>query len=308
MKIFVTGGAGFIGSHLVDELIKVGHEVTIIDSCLEKKKYFINPQADMIKKPINHRRVLRAIEKVKPDIVCHLAAQISVPHSVKDPAFDAQVNLVDSLVFAKTCADIGVKKFIYAASGGAMYGETPVEGASEDFSRAPLSPYGLSKTVFEDYLQLFGELYGLNWISLRLSNVYGPRQQVVGEAGVIAIFLNQILNNQTATIYGDGQAIRDFVFVGDVASAFISAINTDKTNFAVNIGTGVGNSVNDIWQSLNVACGNKGHVEYGQARNGEVRVSILKTDLAREILGFEAEMPLSLGLQETANWYKQNKL
>lgn len=306
MKVFITGGAGFIGSHVTDKFIEAGHEVTIIDHCLEKKRYFINKRANFIKKPINHPKVLKAIKKEKPDIICHLAAQISVPISVQNPAFDAQTNIADSLVFAKACADIKVKKFIFASSGGAMYGETSPAGADENSPAEPISPYGLSKVVFENYLKLFGELYDLPWISLRLANVYGPRQQVTGEAGVIAIFLDNILSSQESTIFGDGQASRDFIFVDDVARAFLLSAEKSVSNLGLNIGTGSATTVNEIWSEINKNCQNKGKVNHGPARIGDINFSSLNPELAKDELGFEAEIPLASGLRQTAEWYIEN--
>lgn len=306
MKVFITGGAGFIGSHVTDLFIENGHEVTIIDHCLLKKKYFINPKAKLIKKSINHPKVMRALKEEQPDIVCHLAAQISAPYSVNDPTFDAQVNITDSLLLAKTCAEIGVKKFIYASSGGAMYGETPSEGADENFPTNPLSPYGLSKMTFEQYLQLFGTLYNLPWISLRLSNVYGPRQQVVGEAGVVAIFLNNIINNQQSSIFGDGEARRDFIFVEDVARSFMLASDSDIKNKGINIGTGSASSVNDLWSALNNYFDNKHQVIHQDPRPGDVQMSVLNPSLAKDLLNFEAEIPFKQGLEKTAEWYIEN--
>lgn len=317
MKIAVTGGAGFIGSHIVDALVDAGADVVIIDDFSTGREENVNPKATLKRCDIQDEAAVDDLfARFRPDIVDHHAAQIDIRKSVTDPAFDARVNIVGSIVLLKAAAKYGVKGFIFASTGGAIYGETPV-AAKENSPKAPISPYGAAKAAVEQYLYVYGKTYGLRTVALRYGNVYGPRQDPRGEAGVVSIFAEKLLSGEKPTIFGTGNQVRDYIYVGDVARANLLAIDylsqkTDTTyttpdDGAFNIGTGRSTSVNDLFHLLAEATGGSKEALYGEARPGELMESRLDVEKAQKILGFEARTNLEEGISHVVNWLKSSK-
>ncbi|MCL4428411.1 MAG: NAD-dependent epimerase/dehydratase family protein, partial [Deltaproteobacteria bacterium] len=252
MKILITGGAGFIGSHVADELIAKGNGVVIIDNLSTGFEYNINPKAKFIKADItDFKKIENIFASESPEIVYHFAAQIDVRKSVSDPLFDAETNIMGTLNLIKLSNDFKIKKFIFSSTGGAIYGDTDMRPTPENHPEWPLSPYGIAKLTIDKFLNYYYEIFGLKYISLRYSNVYGPRQNPYGEAGVVAIFLNKMLKNEQPVVNGDGNQTRDYVYVKDVVKANILALkNIDKAEI-YNVGTSVAISVNDLFKEIN---------------------------------------------------------
>ncbi|MFQ6105914.1 MAG: NAD-dependent epimerase/dehydratase family protein, partial [Candidatus Hydrothermarchaeaceae archaeon] len=244
MKILVTGGAGFIGSTTVDLLIKEGHDVVILDNISSGKEANINKAAKLCKRDISDKKVVEIFKREDIDCVIHQAAQVMVKKSLKDPVFDAQVNILGSLNLLEACKE-SVGKIIYASSGGAVYGEPEYLPVDEKHPIKPLSPYGASKYIVEKYIEIYSSVYGIDYSILRYGNVYGPRQDPHGEGGVVSIFAYKMLNNLSPVIFGDGRQTRDFVYVEDAARANISSIKHGK-NVICNIGSGTEKSVNEV--------------------------------------------------------------
>ncbi len=313
MKIAVTGGAGFIGSHIVDALVGEGHEVLIIDDLSTGREENINPKAAFERCDIRHEpSINKILDDFRPDIIDHHAAQIDIRKSVEDPAHDAQVNVVGSIVLLKAAARHNVKGFIFASTGGAIYGETPV-AAREESPKAPISPYGAAKAAVEQYLYVYGKTYGLPTVALRYGNVYGPRQDPRGEAGVVSIFAEKLLAGQKPTIFGTGQQVRDYVNVKDVAAANLLAIehltrNAEPCSIpddgAFNIGTGTSTSVNDLHRLLARATGGPKDPLHGDARPGELNESRLDISKAANLLGFKPRVTLEEGIEGVIDWLK----
>ena len=304
MKILVTGGAVFIGSHIVDLLIKKGLEVIVIDDLSTGKKENVNKNAKFCKADICEEDARKIIRKEKPEILIHTAGQVSVSRSVSEPAFDAKHNIVGPIDMAMVCADAGVKKIIFSCSGGTIYGEVPGESAKEETSFNPYSPYGISKMVYEYYLEFFRREHGLKYTSLRYGNVYGPRQDPYGEAGVVAIFAKALLSGKTPKINGDGLFYRDYVYVKDVAEANLLCIESGA-NRAYNIGTGVATDVNDICKLLAKSIGVKASPEYGPERAGDLRRSVLDITRAERELGWRPKHTLRQGLEKTVSFFRK---
>jgi len=276
MKILVTGGAGFIGSHTVDALVATGqHQVSIIDNLSAGKGHQVNPVARFHEIDLRDAdAVKRVIVTETPEVIVHLAAQMDVRRSVADPAFDAQVNLVGFLNLMESARQHGLRRVIFSSTGGAIYGEQETFPAPEDHPLHPVSPYGVAKMATEAYLFFYKVQYGIDYTALRYGNVYGPRQDPHGEAGVVAIFCGRILERKPCTIYGDGKQTRDYVFVSDVARANIAAANSNVSG-AINIGTGVETSVNDLYHTLGTVADVTRAPEYGPARPGEQSRSVI---------------------------------
>ncbi len=304
MKAIVTGGAGFIGSNLADALINLGWSVSVVDDLSSGKTENLNPAAKFFKKDIVDPSVREAFEETRPDVVFHLAAQISVADSVRNPVKDARINLEGSLNLLQSCVEFGVGKFIFSSSGGTIYGETPGEPATEQFPLRPFAPYGISKMALESYLKFFSVEHGLKFTSLRYGNVYGPRQDPHGEAGVVAIFARAMLEGRTPTINGDGSCLRDYVFVGDVVRANIAAIDKGH-NGAFNIGTGKATDVNEIYALLSAATGFGSPANRGSFRAGDLKRSVLNNALAGETLGWSPQVPLDEGMKLTVEFFKE---
>ena len=305
MKVLVTGGAGFIGSHIVDKLIEKGFEVFIIDNLSTGKRENINEKAKFVCGDINDERLLNNLFKENNfSYIFHLAAQISVSNSVREPVKDAQVNIIGSLKLIKKSIESGVKKIIFSSTGGAIYGEAETFPTTEEVFPKPVSPYAIAKFSVENYLRFAKREFGLNYTILRYSNVYGPRQDPCGEAGVVAIFSSRMLQNKNTIIFGDGKYIRDYVFVSDVAQANIKAMeNGDGKIF--NISTAKGTSVIELFQILKELTGYRKAPFYKPEREGDVRKSVLSYEKAKRELKWEPKINIDEGLKSTVEWFKE---
>lgn len=305
MKIIVTGGCGFIGSNLVDELIKLNHDVVVIDNLSTGKKENLNKKAKFYLADIRDKEKIDEIfKKEMPSIVNHHAAQIDVRKSVSDPAFDASINIIGLINLLQLSVKYQVKKFINVSSGGVIYGDDATLPILENESKNPLSPYGISKLTGEYYLNFFNKIYGLKYTTFRYSNVYGPRQDPYGEAGVISIFANLMLNNKEPIIFGDGNQTRDYVFVKDVVNANIIALEKGE-NEAFNIGTMKETSVNELFSFLKEIISFKGNPKHAPARPGELLRNCLNNQKAINLLGWKPKYDLKHGLRETIDWIKE---
>ncbi|MEO0143102.1 MAG: NAD-dependent epimerase/dehydratase family protein [candidate division WOR-3 bacterium] len=301
MRILVTGGAGFIASHIVDAYIQTGHQVVVIDDLSTGDIGNLNPGAIFFKKDICLPDIEDIFSKYNFDVVNHHAAQINVRTSLRDPLFDARVNIIGSLNILHLCAKYKVKRFIFASSGGAVYGEPENFPITEEFPLVPLSPYGVGKIAVEHYIKVFARLYNFDYVILRYSNVYGPRQIPKGEAGVISIFINQILSNQKCYINGDGSQLRDYVFVDDVVRANILALEGVSDTF--NIGTGIGTSVNELLDLLKSVAKREIPFEHRPPIPGEVFKNVLDCKKAGRVLNWKPQILLPEGLKKTYQFF-----
>ncbi|HEX9155475.1 MAG TPA: NAD-dependent epimerase/dehydratase family protein [Nitrospira sp.] len=304
MKVLVTGGAGFIGSHLVDRLVQEGHEVIIVDNLATGKRRNINRAARFYKLDIQSWRLERVFRNERPNVVMHLAAQMDVRKSVEDPMFDAQVNILGTLNVLQQAVRHGVRKVVFSSSGGAIYGEQEIFPAPESHVTNPLSPYGLSKLCGEQYLSYYQRISGLQVVSLRYANVYGPRQDPEGEAGVVAIFIQKLLNNEQAVINGNGRQTRDFVFVEDVVEANLAMMG-QETQGTYNVGTGVETSINDLFRILIQHTGSTCKEVHGPAKKGEQARSVIDSAKLRHELSWEPKTGLSEGLKTTVEYFRE---
>jgi UDP-glucose 4-epimerase len=299
MKILVTGGAGFIGSHVVDAYIAAGHTVTVVDNLSSGSRSNINADARLIVADIRHPSLLDVFASERPEIVSHLAAQISVRVSITDPLHDANVNVLGTINVLEAARRAGVRKIIYSSSGGAAYGEPHYVPCDEDHPIEPLSPYGVTKYAAEHYLALYRRLYGYDTTVLRYPNVYGPRQDPYGEGGVVAIFTAQMLRNEPVTIYGTGDQERDFVMVADIAAANLAALDRGGGEI-VNLGSGKGTSVGEVYRLLAAILNYGQSPLYRPARAGEVFKISLTNERASRLLGWKPMIALPDGLRMTA--------
>ncbi|MFH1789426.1 MAG: SDR family oxidoreductase [Candidatus Altiarchaeota archaeon] len=305
MKVLVTGGAGFIGSHITDRLIQEGFEVSVVDDLSTGSRKNLNSAVKFYETSICDPALSRVLSEVEPDVVVHQAAQINVRKSIEDPVFDANVNISGSVNLLEACRDSGVRKVVYASSGGAVYGEPQYLPADENHPIRPLCPYGASKYSVESFLHTYHALYGIDYVALRYSNVYGPRQDPHGEAGVVAIFAKKFLEGESPTIFGDGEQTRDFVYVGDVAEANMLAISSKIKAGAFNIGVGVETSVNEIAGKIRDITGSRVLPVHGPEVKGEVRRIFLDIKLARRKLSWKPKVGLDEGLSETAGYFRK---
>jgi len=302
----VTGGAGFIGSHVVDRLVALGYRVAVLDNLSTGRTQNLHPAAALHVADVNDPSIPEIFQQVKPNLVFHLAAQISVSASVREPIADGQTNVLGMLRVLEAVKACGVEKIIYSSTGGALYGEPQTHPCSEEHPIAPLSPYGLSKYLAELYILLYHRLHGLDYTILRYGNVYGPRQDPHGEAGVVAIFTQAMLEGRGVKIFGDGFQERDFVYVGDVAEANIQAIGKG-TGGAYNIGTGHGSTVNQVFQLLQQCTGYQEAAEYTPPRPGDVyRISLSHRKAAAE-LGWQPQVSLEEGLRHTVEYFRNRR-
>jgi len=303
MRILVTGGAGFIGSHVADLLAGSGHEVAVVDNLSRGKKENVPAKARLYIQDLRAPGLDQVFAEFRPEVVDHHAAQISVRESVANPIFDAEVNILGSLRLLELAVKHRVKKFIFASTGGAVYGEQDYFPADEKHPTRPLSPYAVSKLAVEKYLFFFRQTHGLPYVALRYSNVYGPRQDPFGEAGVVAIFCEKLWRGETPTINGAGEQTRDFVYVGDVARANLLALD-EKVAGEINIATGVETSVNTVFRTLREVTGAKVEERHGPPMPGEQLRSVLDPRLAKQKLGWEPTFSLKDGLLLTADFFR----
>lgn len=305
MKILVTGGAGFIGSHVVDAFVELGHDVVVIDNLSTGREGNINPKAKFIKMNIEDPGMLKVFEKEKFDVVDHHAAQMDIRLSVADPIFDATNNILGTINLLQASVKTNVKKFIFISSGGAIYGEQDYFPADENHPTRPLSPYGITKLTGEKYLYFYANTYNLKFISLRYANIYGPRQNPKGEAGVVAIFASKFLAGEQPVINGDGKQTRDYVYVADVVAANVKALDHEESDY-INVGTGRETDVNVLFHKINNLCGGKGEEVHGQAKPGEQLRSVLNNKKAKELLGWEPKVTIEQGLTKTVEFFKNH--
>lgn len=302
----VTGGAGFVGSHIVDALIRHRIKVFVVDDLSSGQRKNVNPNAEFTKLSVNSPQFCAYLKRIKPDVIFHLAAQINLRKSVIDPFYDAQVNIFGSLNIAQLAAQIGVKKIIYSSTGGPMYPETAKIPYSEKVPPSPISPYGISKRAAEMYFAYAYQVHGVPYVALRYANIYGPRQNAKGEAGVISIFINGMLNGKPLVINGTGKQTRDYVFVDDVVRANLLASQKNVVGI-FNIGTGKETDVNTIYKKLKKLIGNKLPERHNPTPVGEVMRSSLDSRKAQEELGWFPKTKLDDGLQKTIEWFQKNK-
>ena len=302
LNIIVTGGAGFIGSHVSDALVNAGHKVTVLDDLSSGFEKNVPVGATLEVADIRSEKAAEVVASVKPDVIYHLAAQMDVRKSVYDPSFDADVNIRGPLNLIEAGRKNGLKQIVFSSTGGAIYGDQNVYPADETHPEWPLSPYGITKLALEKYLFFYHSQYGLDAACLRYANVYGPRQNAHGEAGVIAVFTTRLLQKQAPTIFGDGENTRDFVYVGDVAAANLATLG--KSGFHIyNVGTGIESTVNQIYQTINEITGAGLDPVYGDARPGEVRRSSISADKIRKEIGVPIDTTLTDGLAATVEWF-----
>ena len=306
MKILVTGGAGFIGSHVVDAYLAAGHEVAVLDNLATGREAHINSAAKFYRADIRDiGQVLQAIGDFKPEAVNHHAAQSEVPKSVADPGNDAAINVVGGLNVLRACIDNSVRKVIFSSTGGALYGEPDIVPADEDHPIRPLSPYGTSKFAFEQYLATFERTFGLSYTTLRYANIYGGRQDFFAEEGrVVAIFASRMIEGKPVTIDGDGNQSRDMLHVGDVAIANLAALERgDGGTF--HISTGIPVTINDLFRKLALLTEYKQAPRFGPSRKGDVYRIALDNTRAREQLGWEPRILLEDGLRLTVDYFRE---
>jgi UDP-glucose 4-epimerase len=306
-KILVTGGAGFIGSHVVDLFISKGYEVVILDDLSTGRASNLNPQAKFYKMDIRNPEIREIFAAERPDYISHHAAQMDVRRSVAQPLFDADVNVLGSINLIECAKDFEVKHFVYISTGGAVYGEPERLPCDELHPINPICQYGASKHTVEHYLYMYHYNYGMNYTVLRYPNVYGPRQDPHGEAGVVAIFTGKMLAGEQVTINGDGEQTRDFVFVGDCAYANYLAVTVDHKPGIYNIGWGRPTSVNDIFFTLAKVTGYPHQPQYGPAKLGETRHIYLDAAKANNELGWSPTLTLKEGLEKTVAYFKDSE-
>ena len=303
MKVMVTGGAGFIGSHLVDALIERGYQVVVVDDLSTGRMENVNPAAAFYQVSICSPELQRILADERPELVNHQAAQTVIQKSMDDPIFDATQNILGSLNLISQCVGAGVKKIIYAGSGGAVYGEPEHRPADEGHPAHPISYYGVSKYAVEHYLRLFCLQHRLSYTVLRYANVYGPRQSPTGEAGVVAIFTRQMLLQERPTIFGKGDKTRDYVYVADVVTANLLAMESGA-NGVYNVGTGLETSDQEMFDILAELTGYQGSPHYTPVREGEIYRTCLDYSRARKALGWTPECALRDGLEATVNYHR----
>ena len=302
MRILLTGGAGFIGSHVADHLLERGHEVAVVDDLSSGKRENVPGGARFYEADIR-RGCTHAFKEFAPEALCHQAAQMDVRRSVREPDFDAEVNVLGTIRLLENCIEHDVRKVVFASTGGAVYGEQETFPASEDHPQYPLSPYGVSKLAGERYLNFYRVQYGIPHVALRYANVYGPRQDPHGEAGVVAIFCGNMAAGKSSTINGTGEQSRDYVYVEDVAHANIFALENDPPPGAYNIGTGIETSVNRLYELLQKISGKNLPPEHGPAKPGEQLRSVVDPSGAGRVFGWRSEVSLADGLGETLRFF-----
>lgn len=307
MRILVTGGAGFIGSHVADRMLELGHEVTVLDDLSTGVRSNVPEGAEFVQLDVRDQKgVEKLFAEKRFEAMLHLAAQMDVRKSVADPVFDAQVNLIGLLTLLNAGVQSGLKRVVFSSTGGAGYDDNVPFPTPETEPANPVSPYGVTKNTSERYLRFYGIEHGLGWCALRLGNVYGPRQNPHGEAGVIAIFTRKLLDGGVPRINGDGLQTRDYVYVGDVVKAFELGLASERNDF-FNIGTSKETNVVELYESIRTAVGVATEAEQGPPANGEVRRSCLANGKAREVLGWSPEVELSEGIGNTVEFFRRQQ-
>jgi UDP-glucose 4-epimerase len=306
VKILVTGGAGFIASQIADAFIADGHQVVILDDLSTGFEKNINPKAKFVKANICDKTLDKLFETEKFDVVNHHAAQMDVRRSVKDPEFDATTNILGTINLLQNCVKYGVKKFMFASTGGAVYGEQDYFPADEKHNQQPKSPYGISKLAVEKYLFFYHSEYKLNYTILRYANIYGPRQNAMGEAGVVAIFSTKLLKGEQPIINGHGKQTRDYVFVGDVVKANLLAL-TDESSDIYNIGTGIETDVNQLFHFINNITKADKEEKHGPTAAGEQLRSVITSDKLFNKFSWRPSTKLEIGLEATVSFFRKNQ-
>lgn len=304
MKVLVTGGAGFIGSHVVEALLAAGHSAVVVDDLSTGRRAHLPPAVPLIEMDIRDSGLAEVFARERPDGVSHHAAQVDVRRSVADPLGDADINVRGSLNVLEAARRAGVRRFVYASTGGAVYGEPEYLPVDERHPVNPLSPYGVSKHTVEHYLYLYRQNFGLESVVLRYPNVYGPRQNAHGEAGVVAIFASRLLRGEPVTIFGDGEQTRDFTYVSDCARANVLALANPAAAGLYNLGTGQATSINEICAALQALTGAPAAVQHSPAKVGETRFICLAAGRARAELGWQPEFSLADGLARTVAYFR----
>lgn len=306
MRILVTGGAGFIGSHTVDALVATAaHQIAVIDDLSAGKRDQLNPGARFHQADIRDAGAVGRIVAIEqPEVIIHLAAQMDVRRSVADPVFDAQVNLVGFLKLMEAARQYGLRRVVFSSTGGAIYGEQDTFPADESHPCRPVSPYGVAKFSTESYLFFYKAQYGIDYAAMRYANVYGPRQDPHGEAGVVAIFCGRLLEDKPVTIFGKGEQTRDYVYVGDVVRANVAAVAATATG-PINIGTGIETSVNQLYAALAAVAESDRPPTYAPARPGEQSRSVIAAARAGRTLGWSPQVTLEAGLRRTYHFFKE---
>jgi UDP-glucose 4-epimerase len=303
MKIAVTGGAGFIASQIAEAYVAAGHEVLVIDNLSTGKRANVPAGAKFFHTDIRAPEIAEIFRSERPQLLSHHAAQMDVRRSVSDPKFDATVNVLGTINLMEAACEAGVRRVVFASTGGAVYGEQSEFPATESHRHQPASPYGITKSTGEQYLWFYHAVHRIPYVALRYSNVYGPRQDPHGEAGVVAIFCERLLAGQAVTIYGDGKQTRDYIFVGDVVRANVAALETDFVG-PLNIGTGIETDVNTLCAQLRDLTGSPHPPHHAPARAGEQLRSVIANDRAREVLGWRPETSLEEGLRRTVAFFR----
>jgi len=302
----VTGGAGFIASQIADAFIAEGHQVTIVDDLSSGFEKNINPKAKFVKANICDKDLSLLFEEEKFDVVNHHAAQMDVRRSVKDPEFDATTNILGTINLLQNCTKYGVKKFMFASTGGAVYGEQEYFPADEKHPVQPRSPYGISKLAVEKYIHFYSAEYGLKYSILRYANIYGPRQNPFGEAGVVAIFSTKLLKDDQPIINGDGKQTRDYVFVGDIVKTNLLAL-TDESNDIYNVGTEIETDVNQLFNYINSITGASKEEKHGPAAAGEQMRSVITSNKLFNKFGWRPEIKIEDGLKATVEYFRKEQ-
>lgn len=312
LHVLVTGGAGFIGSHVVDAYLRAGHRVTVLDSLASGRTANLDPRAQFFQDDIRSATLDAIFRQGRFDLINHQAAHIDLRRSLAYPGHDADVNILGTLNLFECACRYGVKRIIFASTGGAIYGNSGSYPAPESHPARPLSPYGVAKLAVEQYLRYYEAVHGLRSVTLRYANVYGPRQDPHGEAGVVAIFIGRLLHGDRPVIFGDGGQTRDFVFVEDVARANLLALEylredpADPNGLVVNVGTGRELSVNELYRLLATCTPNGIEPVYTPPKPGEQRRSAIDPSLAKKALGWEPLVPVAEGLRQTWDWFQAN--
>ncbi len=307
MKILITGGAGFIASHIADAFIENGHSVFILDNLSSGFEKNINSKATFVRADIRDKSLSELFEREKFDVVNHHAAQMDVRRSVADPEFDANTNIIGTINLLQNTIKYNVNKFMFSSTGGAVYGEQEYFPADENHPTSPLSPYGISKLSVEKYLFFYRTQYNLNYTILRYANIYGPRQNPYGEAGVVAIFSKKLLNGEQPVINGDGKQTRDYTFVKDVVKANLLTLADEKSDI-YNVGTGKETDVNVLFNKLNGIIGNGQFEKHGPAMPGEQLRSVITSEKLNQKFGWSPSTSLDEGLKKTVEYFKEKSI